>query len=73
MAIIGAYVDAYYPWSGRLSEFRLWDRPRTEEEIRADRGRRLTGREPGLVGYWPLSQIEADGSTPDHSPGAGSA
>ena len=73
MAHIGAYVDGNYKWSGRLAEFRIWNRPRTAEEIRADRGRRLTGQEPGLVSYWPLDRIDANGTTPDltgHRPGA---
>ena len=72
-ANIGAYVNGAHKWSGRLAEFRIWDRARTEEEIRADRGRRLTGKEPGLVGYWPLDRIDANGTTPDltgHRPGA---
>ena len=71
-ANIGAYVNGSYKWSGRLAEFRIWDRPRTEEEVRADRGRRLTGKEPGLAGYWPLDRIDANGTTPDlsgHRPG----
>ncbi len=65
LAIIGAYADGNYKWSGRLAEFRIWEKVRTAEEIAADRSRRLTGREPGLVGYWPLGQIDANGSTPD--------
>ncbi|MBV8611957.1 MAG: hypothetical protein JO034_31510, partial [Singulisphaera sp.] len=72
-ANIGAFVDGTRKWSGRLAEFRIWDRARTEEEVRADRGRRLTGQEPGLVGYWPLDRIDANGTTPDltgHRPGA---
>jgi cyanobactin cluster PatC/TenC/TruC protein len=64
-ANIGAFVNGAHKWSGRLAEFRIWDRARTEEEVRADRGRRLTGKEPGLVGYWPLDRIDANGTTPD--------
>ena len=72
-ANIGSYVDGAYQWSGRLAEFRIWDKPRTEQEIAADCVRRLTGREPGLVGCWPLDRIDANGSTPDltgNRPGA---
>ena len=64
-ANIGAYVGGSLQWSGRLAEFRIWDKARTAEEIGADSSRRLTGKEPGLVGYWPLSQIDANGTTPD--------
>jgi signal transduction histidine kinase/CheY-like chemotaxis protein/ligand-binding sensor domain-containing protein len=35
-----------------LDEVRIWSVMRTEEEIRADQFRRLTGREPGLAGLW---------------------
>src|SRR5208337_2034687 len=64
-ANIGAYVGGSLNWSGRLAEFRIWDKARTAEEIGADSSRRLTGKEPGLVGYWPLSQVDANGTTPD--------
>jgi cyanobactin cluster PatC/TenC/TruC protein len=65
LANIGAYVDGGNQWSGRLAEFRIWDKPRTAGEIFADQCRPLTGRESGLVGYWPLGRIDADGTTPD--------
>jgi uncharacterized protein (DUF2252 family) len=65
VAVAGAYVDDNYKWIGRLAELRIWDRPRTGEEIAADRGHRLTGKEPGLISYWPLNRVDSDGSTPD--------
>jgi len=71
-AHIGAFAGGAYKWSGRLAEFRIWDKPRSEQEIRADMGRRVTGQEPGLVGCWPLDRIDANGTTPDatgHRPG----
>ncbi len=37
---------------GQLDEVRLWSVMRTEEEIRTNLFRRLTGREPGLAGLW---------------------
>ena len=37
---------------GQLDEVRLWSVMRTEEEIRANLSRRLTGSEPGLAGLW---------------------
>ncbi len=43
-------------FAGRMSELRLWNRARTAEEIQANQRRRLTGKEPGLVGYWPLNE-----------------
>ncbi len=35
-----------------VSELRVWNRALTPTEIRERSHRRLTGREPGLVGYW---------------------
>ncbi|MEO0866924.1 MAG: LamG-like jellyroll fold domain-containing protein, partial [Cyanobacteria bacterium J06642_11] len=39
-------------FNGSIDEVRIWQRTRTEEEIRRDRSRRLSGNERGLVGYW---------------------
>ena len=39
-----------------FSEIRIWDRVRTEDEIRASMNKRLTGNELGLVGYWPFNK-----------------
>jgi hypothetical protein len=52
------------PFSGQLAEVRIWKVARTPAEIRATMQQRLTGQEAGLVGYWPLSKITAEG-TPD--------
>jgi len=41
---------------GSLADVRLWNCARTAEEIARFRTRRLTGKEPGLVGYWPLDE-----------------
>ncbi len=40
---------------GLIAELRLWSVAREDAEIMALHGARLTGDEPGLVGYWPLS------------------
>jgi Flp pilus assembly protein TadD len=40
--------------SASFSEFRIWNRARTGEEIRSAMNTRLKGDEPGLVGYWPF-------------------
>src|SRR6185436_7170405 len=37
---------------GQLDEVRVWNTMRTEDEIRDSMFRKLTGREPGLVGFW---------------------
>ncbi|MGW7584459.1 LamG-like jellyroll fold domain-containing protein [Kitasatospora sp. NPDC054768] len=50
-----AYLD------GRIDEIRVFDRVRTQREIAAERDRRLSGREPGLLGYWT---VDTPGSPP---------
>lgn len=53
--------------SGRIDELRIWDRELTIQEIRDHMQRRLTGGEPGLVGYWRFD--EGSGQTAfDSSP-----
>ncbi|MGI5528174.1 LamG-like jellyroll fold domain-containing protein [Streptomyces syringium] len=37
-------------------EVRLWDTARTAAEVRQMKNRRLTGEEPGLMGYWPYAE-----------------
>ena len=41
-------------FQGGLADVRVWTRVRTQDEIKADLCRRLTGLETGLVGHWPL-------------------
>lgn len=48
-------------FKGNIEEVRLWTRARGFGELQADLNRQLTGREPGLVGYWRLD--EGSGST----------
>ena len=40
---------------GSISDVRIWNVARTPEQIAANYTNRLTGTEPGLVGYWPLT------------------
>lgn len=44
-----------------MREARVWNYARTSDDIKNTYNRRLDGNEPGLVGYWPLSQ--QDGTT----------
>jgi hypothetical protein len=44
-----------HPFTGQLSEVRVWREERTAEQIREDMYRVLTGAETGLAGYWPLN------------------
>jgi len=46
---------------GAVAEVRLWDYARTATEVKEDLHYRLSGDEPGLIGYWPLD--DATGTT----------
>lgn len=46
--------------TGTLDEIRLWQRARSQAEIQADLHQRLTGLEPGLVGYWRFDEASGD-------------
>ncbi len=51
---------------GQMDEVRVWNYRRTDEQIRDNMNRRLSGREEGLVGLWNFE----DGLATDASPGA---
>jgi hypothetical protein len=52
---------------GQMDELRIWNVARTQEEIKSDFGRRLTGSEPGLAGYWSFDQNTNEGYMLDQS------
>ena len=52
---IGRFGSGNY-FKGRIDEVRLWNRPRSADEIKQDMHRRLVGNEPGLVGYWRFDE-----------------
>ncbi|NEQ73727.1 MAG: LamG domain-containing protein [Okeania sp. SIO2C9] len=43
-------VDHYF--IGRIAEVRIWNKVRSQTEIKENMHRHLTGSEPGLVAYW---------------------
>lgn len=43
-------------FAGIMSEVRVWNRARTESEIKANMSKELTGGEEGLIGYWKLNE-----------------
>ena len=59
-------------FAGRIDEVRIWNYPRTADEIRAPWNRSLTGSEAGLVAYWRVDegagQVAHD-SSPYHHDG----
>ena len=56
---IFASVDQF---QGEMDEVRLWRTARSGEQIRANLARRLSGREPGLVGLWNFDDPVNPGS-----------
>jgi len=61
---IGAGVTEGNPgyfFNGEITEVRLWNRARSQDEIKQLMNQRLKGDEAGLVGYWPLN--EGSGTT----------
>ncbi len=55
-----------YYLNGYLSEVRIWNVARTQEEIQSTIRIPLAGDEPGLVGYWPLHTDFLDYSPGQH-------
>ncbi|MEZ6210282.1 MAG: LamG domain-containing protein [Phycisphaerales bacterium] len=43
---------------GDMAEVRLWDVMRTPAQIAANFNNALSGSEPGLIGYWPLNDLQ---------------
>ena len=47
-----------------MAEVRVWDHVRTPEAIKSLMNQRCTGKEEGLIGYWPLDG--QDGAVADN-------
>ncbi len=47
-------------FQGVIDEIRLWQRPRSQAELKSDLHQRLTGLEPGLAGYWRFDEASGD-------------
>lgn len=60
--LILGYNGSGFPASdhlkGKIDEARVWNIPRTGNEIRSTMDRALHGTEFGLIGYWPLNEGE---------------
>jgi len=63
--------EADTPFVGQIDEVRIWDTARTPEAIRATMHTTLSGKEPGLVGYWQFEDKDniATDSSPSHADG----
>jgi signal transduction histidine kinase/ligand-binding sensor domain-containing protein len=51
--------DVEPPFQGQIDEVRVWAHARSADEIRATMFAPLTGREPGLAGFWSFDQGDA--------------
>lgn len=56
-------LESRRSFHGRLDELRVWNRVRTDDEIRQDVNRRLGGSEDGLVGLWNFEEGDARDAT----------
>ncbi|MBI3413834.1 MAG: carboxypeptidase regulatory-like domain-containing protein [Verrucomicrobia bacterium] len=62
---IGRSVVGFEPsFAGQIDEVRIWNHARTSEQIRGNLFTTLTGKEPGLVGYWNFDDGKATDSLP---------
>jgi len=62
----------YSPFAGQIDEVRIWNIARTQEELQSTMHTTLSGKEPGLVGYWRFDDIDdkiATDSSENHSDG----
>ncbi len=53
---IGRRTDNTYCFAGKIADVRFWNVARSEEDIAVNKDKKLTGSEPGLVGYWKLDE-----------------
>jgi len=60
--------DSYY--KGQLTEFRMWNKTLTQQDIQANMNKRLSGAESGLLGYWSLDESKATEYTGKQSIGS---
>lgn len=61
-----------YHFQGIMDEIRIWNRSLSEDEIREQMCRKLTGNEPGLIGYWDFNEtngIILSDKSPNHFDG----
>ncbi|NEQ67038.1 MAG: hypothetical protein F6K21_16330 [Symploca sp. SIO2D2] len=58
---LGCSFANHQKFQGQIDEVRLWNRPRSQDEIQGSMNYRLVGNEPGLIGYWRFD--EAAGNT----------
>lgn len=55
-----SYAGGPFYFKGAMDELRIWNYARTQAEIDSSINIKLTGKEPGLVGYWDFNQNTSD-------------
>ncbi|NES76333.1 MULTISPECIES: LamG domain-containing protein [unclassified Okeania] len=60
IGFVGSYPDPAKSWpteifQGQMDELRLWNVPRSADEINDNMHLELSGNEDNLMGYWPIS------------------
>jgi hypothetical protein len=66
------YPDAYLGLRGSIDELRIWNHPRSQNEIVAAMHEKLSGNEQGLAAYWDFDEL-VDGAVADLSPNSNDA
>jgi len=51
---IGGTREGSGKLTARMDEVRMWNYPRTQEQIQANMNKKLTGNESGLIAYFPM-------------------
>jgi hypothetical protein len=59
-AALGGFSRQTPNWHGQLCELRIWSAALGEREIEANSVLTLSGGEPGLLAYYPLSEAQGD-------------
>lgn len=54
--LVSRFDSASFTFGGHIADVRVWGVARTQAELVAAKDSRLTGRENGLVGYWPVAE-----------------
>src|SRR5260221_2259621 len=63
-------IGLIYHFQGSMDELRIWNRLLSEDEIRGQMCRKLTGNEPGLIGYWDFNNTNVlSDKSPNHFEG----
>ena len=63
-------VTDWSPFKGQIRDLRIWNVARSDKDIRQHMTHRLTGKERGLVAFWPLDEGEgqtARDQSPNHN------